>query len=320
MVLAGLVAGSAAQAVQLRMKYVKDQEQTNKTDVNLTGKLEVEGSQRLSGNASGKCGVSMSQKAIETDDKGGANLEMRLSNLNVTMDSEADWGEGKKTYSLKLDENGGTMTDNGKAEPIPPLPDVKSQSWQVKMNSLGAPEAFDLDSSQMGTQEAEDVKKMSQSIAGIVSKSSPLPEKDVKAGDTWETVLSVKDLTNSLAKDNPMLGVVTDLGIPDVKTSSTLKELRQEAGNEIAVINSTTNLIWKDGNIPLGPVNLTLKSLEVKSESITEMNNTKGMIPRTTTVTTLDFEIVVNSAVGSEGPSTYNAKGSLKLESVITIN
>lgn len=116
-----------------------------------------------------------------------------------------------------------------------------------------------------------------------------------------------------------MLSAFTNLGIEDVKTVSTLKELRKEGDNEIATISSATNFSWKEGRIPLGVVNITVKNLEVKSESLTEMNNTLGTVPRMTSITNMTFEVVIETAIGEGGPATYTATGNLKLDSTTTL-
>ncbi len=301
--------------VELRLKYAKDQEQKTKVSVALDGKVEVEGSMRISAGAKGDIGVEMAQKTLNVDDQGAAEIEFHLSGFDVNTNAQVDMGTEKLTYAVKLDETGGTITADGKEEKIPDTGDIQSQSWTVRMNNLGAPVGFDLDSTQIGAEEAEEVKKMSENLAGFISQSAPLPEKDVKEGDTWESILSIKELTSSLAKDNPMLSAFTDLGIEDVKTVSTLKELREEGGTQIATLQSTTNFLWKDGSIPLGIVNVTVNKLEMKNESTAEVNNTAGVLTRTSSIATLDFDLVINSALGPEGPATYNAKGSIKLDS-----
>jgi hypothetical protein len=314
----GLSATNAS-AVELRLKHQKDQVQSSRVDVRMEGNLEVEGSQRLSGKAKGNTEVLMNQKTLDVDDKGVANIEFRLDGWKAKVNSEADWGQGKSTYEVNLDENGGTMLSNGKEEKLPPMGDVKAQSWQVKLDSLGAPAGFNLDTAQMGKEEAEEVKKIGDSVASLVSQAPPLPSKDVNVGDKWETVFSVKNLTASLSKDNPMLAPFADLGIEDVKTESTLKEIRKEGQKEIAAINSTTNFGWKQGNLPLGPVSITVNNLDVKSESITELNQTDGVIQRANSVTTLEFDLAINTVLGPEGPGTFNAKGSLRLDSTTSL-
>lgn len=319
LMLAGMVFIPSVHAVQLRLKYTKDQTLVNDVFSTLKGDLKIDGAQRLEGTADGSFGVKMNQKTLDIDEKGVANIEYRLDSLNITLNSEADMGEGKKKYGAKFTESGGSYTIDGKEEKIPSMDDVKSQSWQVKMNTLGSPVGFSLDSSQLGAEEAKEVQNLSEQIAGFVSKSAPLPEKDVQVGDSWENILSVKDLTSSLAKENPMLSAFADLGIEDVKTVSTLKEMRKDGDNEIATISSVTNFNWKEGRISLGVVNITVKNLDVKSESLTEMNNTIGTIPRMTSITTLTFEVVIETALGEGGPSTYTASGNLKLDSTTTL-
>lgn len=319
LMLAGIVFIPAVHAVQLRLKYTKDQTLVNDVVSSLKGDVKIDGAQRLEGTAEGSFGVKMNQKTLDVDEAGAANIEYRLDSLNITMNSEADMGEGKKKYSAKLTESGGSYTVDGQEVQIPPMDDVKAQSWQVKMNNLGSPVSFSLDSSQLGAEEAKEVQNLSEQVTGFLSKSAPLPEKDVQVGDTWENILSVKDLTSSLAKENPMLSAITNLGIEDVKTVSTLKELRKEGDNEIATISSATNFSWKEGRIPLGVVNITVKNLEVKSESLTEMNNTLGTVPRMTSITNMTFEVVIETAIGEGGPATYTATGNLKLDSTTTL-
>lgn len=319
LILAGMVIIPSVHAVQLRLKYTKDQSLVNDVFSALKGDLKVDGAQRLEGTAEGSFGVKMNQKTLDVDETGAANIEYRLDSLNITLNSEADMGEGKKKYGAKFTESGGSFTVDGKEEKIPPMEDVKSQSWKVKMSTLGSPVEFSLDSSQMGAEEAKEVQNLSEQIAGFVSKTAPLPEKDVQVGDTWEYLLSVKELTSSLAKENPMLSAFTNLGIEDVKTVSTLKELRKEGDQEIATIGSVTNFSWKEGRIPLGVVNITVKNLDVKSESLTEMNNSLGTLPRMTSITTIAFELVIETTLGEAGPSTYTASGNLKLDSTTTL-
>lgn len=310
-----LVGAQTVWGVELRLKYAKDQEQKTKVTVIMDGKVEVEGSQRISASATGNFGVTMAQKVLNVDDQGVGEIEFRLDGFDVNTNAKVDMGTEKHDFGAKINESSGTITADGKEEKIPISGEIKSQSWTVRMNNLGAPVGFDLDSSQMGSDEAAEVKKVSDNLASFVSQSAPLPEKDVKEGDTWENVLSIKELTASLAKDNPMLSAFTDLGIEDVKTVSALKELRDEGGSQLAAIQSTTNFLWKDGSIPLGIVNVTVNKLEMKNESTTEVNNTAGVIARTSSIATLEFDLVINSALGPEGPATYNAKGSIKLDS-----
>jgi hypothetical protein len=317
--LVGLILIPACPAVQLRLKFQKDKVESNEVNAHIQGDLKVDGTQRLEGTASGDMGVKMTQKTLSIDEKGVATVDMKLDGLSVKMNSEADMGQGKKKYGLNLTENGGKAMIDGATEEIPPMADVKAQSWQVHMDNLGAPVSFSLDSSQMGSEEAKEVQSLSDSVASIVSKHAPLPEQDVKVGDTWENVLSIKELTSTLSKDNPMLSAFANLGIDDVKTVSTLKEIRTEGGNEIATISSVTNFAWKEGKIPLGVINITVKNLEVKSEALVDMNNTLGQLSRTSAITTMAFDITVETALGPEGPSNYMATGNLKMESTTTI-
>lgn len=317
--LVGLVLIPTCSAVQLRLKYQKDKVEANEVSATIQGDLKVEGTQRLEGTAKGDLGVRMSQKTLSVDDKGVATVEMKLEGLKVNMTSEADMGEGKKQYGVNLTEAGGEATIDGKKEPIPPMGDVKAQSWQVKMDNLGAPVSFSLDSSQMGSEEAKEVQDLSDSVANFVSKHAPLPEKDVNVNDTWENIISIKELTTNLSKDNPMLSAVANLGMDDVKTVSTLKGIRTEGGNEIATISSVTNFLWKGGQIPLGVINISVNNLDVKSEALVDMNNTLGQLSRSSSITTMAFEIVINTTLGQEGPSTYTATGNLKMESTTTI-
>jgi hypothetical protein len=308
-----------SEAVILRFKYEKDKVESNEVTAIVQGEVKVEGTQPLEGTTKGQMGIRMTQKTTGVDEKGVATQEFRLEGLNLNLDSEVDLGKGKQPYQLKLDEKGGTYTAEGKESKIPPMEDVKSQSWQVRIDPMGAPVGFNLDSSQLGTEEAREVQNLSDSVANFVAKSAPLPEKEVEVGQAWENVLSIKDLTSSLAKDNPMLSAFTNLGIEDVKTVSTLKDLRTEGGQELATITSITQFAWKDGQIPLGVVNITVKNLELKSESLSEMNNTKGYLPRSSAITTIVFDITVDLPIGSEGPSNYTAKGNLKLESTTMV-
>ncbi len=317
--LAGFFLIPACPAVQLRLKFEKDKVETNEVTAQIQGDLRVDGTQRLEGTATGNMGVKMIQKTLAVDDKGVATIEMKLDGLNIKLDSEADMGQGKKKYGVNLTESGGKAFIDGATEDIPPMGDVKAQSWQVNMNNLGAPVSFSLDSSQMGSEEAKEVQGLSDSVASFVSKHAPLPEQDVKVGDTWENTLSIKELTTTLAKDNPMLSAAANLGIDDVKTVSTLKEIRTEGGNEIATISSVTNFAWKEGQIPLGVINITVKNLDVKSESLVDMNNTLGQLSRSTAITTIKFDIAINTTLGPEGPSNYTATGNLKMESTTTI-
>ena len=317
--LVGVFLIPACPAVQLRLKFEKDKVETNEVTAHIQGDLRVDGTQRLEGTATGNMGVKMNQKTLAVDEKGVATIEMKLDGLNIKLDSEADMGQGKKKYGVNLTESGGKAFIDGATEDIPPMGDVKAQSWQVYMNNLGAPVSFSLDSTQMGSEEAKEVQNLSDSVASIVSKHAPLPEQDVKVGDTWENLLSIKDLTATLSKDNPMLKPFADLGIEDVKTVSTLKEIRTEGGNEIATISSVTKFGWKEGKIDLGVIKITVKNLDVKSEALVDMNNTLGQLARSSAITTMVFDISIDSALGPEGPSNYTATGNLKLESTTTI-
>lgn len=156
--LAGIVFIPAVHAVQLRLKYTKDQTLVNDVVSSLKGDVKIDGAQRLEGTAEGSFGVKMNQKTLDVDEAGAANIEYRLDSLNITMNSEADMGEGKKKYSAKLTESGGSYTVDGQEVQIPPMDDVKAQSWQVKMNNLGSPVSFSLDSSQLGAEEAKEVQ------------------------------------------------------------------------------------------------------------------------------------------------------------------
>ncbi len=316
--LVGFLVIPACSAIQLRLKFEKDKVAANEVNAHIQGDLKVDGTQRLEGTASGDMGVKINQKTLAIDEKGIASIENKLEGFNVTVDSEADMGQGKKKYSLQLNENGGKTVVDGKEEAIPPVPNVKAQSWQVNMDNLGAPVSLSLDSTQMGSEEAKEVQNLSDSVVNVIAKHAPLPEQDVKVGDTWENVLSIKELTSTLAKDNPMLNALAVLGIDDVKTVSTLKEIRTEGGNEIAMISSVTNFSWKAGQIPLGVINITVNKLDVKSEALVDMNNTLGQISRDTAITTLAFDIAITTAFGGQDAGSYTAIGNLKMESTTT--
>ncbi len=317
--LVGLVLIPACQAVQLRLKFQKDKVESNEVSAHIQGDLKVDGTQRLEGTATGDMGVRMSQKTLAIDEKGVATIEMKLEGLSVKLNSEAEMGQGKKNYGINLTEGGGKVIIDGATQEIPAIPEVKAQAWQVHMNNLGTPVSFSLDSSQMGSEEAKQVQELSDSVASIVSKQAPLPEQDVNVGDSWENILSVKELTTALSKENPMLKPFADLGIEDVKTVSTLKEIRTEGGNEIATISSVTNFGWKEGKIPLGVINIMVKNLDVKSEALVDMDNTVGQLSRTSAITTMAFDIVIETALGAQGAANYKATGNLKLESTTII-
>jgi len=115
-----------------------------------------------------------------------------------------------------------------------------------------------------------------------------------------------------------MLSTLSNLGIPDLTVKNTLTDLREEGGSQMATINSTMAFEWKDGNLPLGFLNVTVGNLSIKSEYLMEIDNTAGYLPRVTGVTTFDFDLVINLPLGPEGPTTYNAKGRIQVDSSVT--
>jgi len=112
-----------------------------------------------------------------------------------------------------------------------------------------------------------------------------------------------------------MLSVVTQMGIPDLKTTYRLDEVRADGGSEIATITSKTLFEWTDGNLPLGVVNVAINRLNIEGNTLTTMNVTEGYASRQTSDTKLDYDLTINTVFGQDGPATYEAKGSLTINS-----
>lgn len=306
-------------AVELRMKYEKDRVHPHQVDVRLNGEIKVEGGLRLDGKTTANGAVLMSEKVVEPGADGSASIEWKLDGFSVHAETEYNMGEGAEEIVLDLSEKEGKITRDGKEEAIPPMEDIQAKTWKVQTDKLGAPVEMSLDAAGMDAAEAKEVEDLSNQVVGMLSKSAPLPEQNVEVGDTWENILSIEELTGALTRENPMLPPLTELGIKDFKTVSTLKEMKEVAGDQIAVIASNSVFDWNGGNIPLGPVNIQINKLEAKTEALTEMNNTKGYVPRSNTVTTIAFDLTVNMAIGPDGPATYSATGQLTLESTNTV-
>ena len=319
-VIGGVLALSPSSAIELKMKYDAGQERTMTARVNFSGNISIDQDFRLEGKAEGKSGASISKKVISVDSEGIASIENKLDGFSVEVDSEAQIGEETHQHQIKLDETGGTYTTDGESQPIPSsdLEEATSKTWTVLMNEKGATVGMDLDSSQMSAEEAQQVQQLTGSLSGMMGQDSLLPEGDVEPGASWEEVLSVDELTAELSKENPMLPTPANLGIPDLVIKHTLSEVRQEAGNEMATINTTTQFDWPGGNIPLGIFNVTINRLAITGDSMADVNNTEGYLPRITNVTNMEFDLTVNLAFGEQGPQTYVAKGQIKMDSTIT--
>lgn len=319
MILAIATLVPCAAAIELRMKYTEGQSRSMSVKIDLRGSLEVRGGASIDGNVEGTGGVSMDMKTLAVDEKGVASVENRLGGFSVDLSGDADLGDATHEFAVKLDENGGSFTNDGKTEEIPgaAMANAKAQSWTVQVDSLGATVGMSLDSEEMGADEAENVKRISDSLSGVLMQNGVLPKEDVEVGQTWEQVFKVDDITKELSRENPMLATMTDLGIPDLVSRYTLTEVGQDGDNEMATISSTVDFSWLEGSLPLGIVNITVNKLALKSESLVEMNNTEGYAPRMTGVTTIDFDLVINTLIGPSGPANYEAKGQLRTDSTI---
>ena len=319
MILAFATLVPCASAIELRMKYKEGQTRSMSVKMDLKGNLEVRGASSMDGKVEGSGGVNMDMTVLSVDEEGVASIENRLGGFNVDLSGNADLGDATHAFAVKMDENGGTFTADGKTEEIPAaaMAEAKAQAWTVEMDSLGATVGMSLDSEEMGAAEAENIKNLSDSLSGVFGQNGLLPKEDVKVGQTWEQVLKVDDITKELSKENPMLATMTNLGIPDLVSRFTLTEVGQDGDNEMATISSTVNFAWLEGSLPLGIVNITVNKLTLKSESLVEMNNTEGYAPRMTGVTTIDFDLAINTLLGPSGPANYEAKGQLKTDSAI---
>jgi hypothetical protein len=319
MILAIATLVPCASAIELRMKYEEGQSRSMSVKIDLRGSLEVRGGSSIDGNVEGSGGVNMDLKVLSVDEKGVASIENRLGGFNVNLNGNADLGDATHAFAVKLDENGGAFTSDGKTEEIPAaaMEEAKAQAWTVQMDSLGATVGMSLDSEKMEAAEAENIKNLSDSLAGVFGQNGLLPKEDVEVGQTWEQVFKVDDITKELSKENPMLATMANLGIPDLISRYTLTEVGQDGDNEMATISSTVDFSWLEGSLPLGIVNITVNKLALKSESLVEMNNTAGYAPRMTGVTTIDFDLAINTLLGPSGPANYEAKGQLKTDSTI---
>jgi hypothetical protein len=308
-----------AQPVELRLKFEPGQEKTTIVEINLKGTLDVQGSARLVGSAEGTGSLTMKTKTLEVSPEGIATLENRMEGFKLDLKSTADMGQGETKYEMVLDENGGKIILDGEEQPIPAseLQEARAEVWTTKMNQLGATVGMDLDSSELSAEEAAEVQQLTESISGMLGSNAPLPEKPVQVGDSWTEELKIADLTQELAKDNPMLSTLTNLGIPDVVTNSSLTELRSEEGNQVGTVSSTTKFDWTEGNIPLGFFNIQVNKLAFNAERLTEVNVTEGYLPRITGVTTIEYDIAINLPFGEEGPQTFNATGSIRGDSTL---
>lgn len=314
----GLVA-THAPAVEIKMKYEPGQNRTMGIEMDLDGTLEVSGAVPIKGSGKGKIGTGMNLKVLSVAPDGVATIEQSVADINLDFDAEAETPDGPKKWSVEMNPEGGTMTADGESIPIPAdsLNDIKSKSWNIKMNDRGAPVGMDLDSSEMSQEEAEQVKQMSESISNMIGKAALLPEGDVEVGHEWEQVLSVDEITKELVKDNPMLSVMTQMGIPDLKTTYKLDEVREDSGSEIATISSKTAFEWTGGNLPLGVINITVNRLSIQGDTLTTMDITDGYASRQTSDTKLVFDLTINTVFGPEGPSTYEADGGLTINSSV---
>ncbi|MCA9411923.1 MAG: hypothetical protein KC917_04490 [Candidatus Omnitrophica bacterium] len=312
----GMLATTSS-AVELKMKYEPGVTRTMNVEMNLKGDLDVGGDTPVKGTAQGKILTEMDLKVQSVDDEGVGTIEQSISNIDMEFSAEAETPDGPKKWDVDLSPEGGSMTADGETTPIPAdtLSDIQSKSWEVKMNAQGAPVGMDIDSSEMSEEEAQQVKQMSESISKMIGKAALLPEGDVEVGHEWEQVLSIDELTKELVKDNPMLSVMTQMGIPDLKTTYKLDEVRQDGGNEIATISSKTLFDWTEGNLPLGVVNITVNRLSITGNTLTTMNATDGYASRQTSDTELTYDLTINTVFGPDGPSTFEAKGGLTINS-----
>ncbi len=312
----GLVA-SASPAVELKMKYEPGQDRIMNIELGLNGDLDVTGAVPIKGTGKGRIGTKMSLKVLSVDDEGVATIEQSVTDIDIDIEADAETPDGPKDWSVELTPDGGTLTAQGETTPIPAdsLKDIQSQSWKIKMNEQGAPEGMDIDSSEMSEEEAEEVRRMSESISSMVGKAALLPEGDVEPGHEWEQVLSVDEITKELVKDNPMLSVVAQMGIPDLKTTYKLDEVAQDGGKEIATISSKTSFDWTEGNLPLGFINVTVNRLSIQGNTLTTLDMTEGFTSRQTSDTELEYDLTINMVFGPDGPAAYEAKGGLSINS-----
>lgn len=311
------LAASAASAIELRKKFEKDQSRTSQWTVNFEGHLDVEGTKRMIGSATGVANVRLSQTVVDVDSGNIATLRNRIEEFGVRLDGEADTGDGISHLQYEIDQNGGTIITDGESKPIPAdfLKDISEKTYNVKMNSLGATVGFSLDSSEMGLGEAEKVGDIADQVSEFLGKSPQLPEQSVEVGDKWESDFDVKEMSKKLSEGNPMLPPDSVIGIDNVKTIHTFREIREEDGQQIAVIESRSEFEWNDGNISLGFLKLEIKTLGVSSESIIELNNTAGYAPRSTSVTQIEIKADITTATSAGEPGTYEINGELSFES-----
>lgn len=307
----------AASAVELKMKYEPGQTRTMAVELGVDAKLEVRGDVPIQGTGKGTIGSEMSLKVLSVDGDGVATIQQSVDDVRIDVAANAETPDGPKAWNLELTPKGGTFTGDGQTNPIPAdsLKDIQEQSWTVKMNDRGAPVGMELETGDLTQQEAEQARQMSESIGNLMGKSALLPEGEVEPGQSWEHVLSVGEITKDLVKDNPMLSVVSEMGIPDLKTTYKLDELSTEGDNEIGSISSKTDFVWTEGNIPLGIVNITVNRLAIESNTLSTMNVSEGYISRQTSDSVLSFDLTINSVFGPEGPATYEADGSLTINS-----
>jgi len=320
-ILAFLVAAAPATAIELKMKYKKDQTRRMDVKMDLKGQLDIQGDFRMTASSEGTGNVAMDLKVLDVDQEGIATVENRLSDLNVDMAAQAEIGKGTHAYTIKMNENGGSLTADGITQVIPPMAmdQAKAQSWTVRVDPTGAQVGMKLDSEELGAQEAEEIQNLSDSISELLGNNGILPKENVEVGQTWEQVFKVNDLAKRLAKENPMLPTVPELGIPDLKTKYTLTEVGREGDNEMATISSSADFAWKDGKLALGFVNLGVNNLSFKTESLIEMNNTEGYTPRMTGMTTIEFDLAIDLLLVPGGPGHYDAKGQLRVDSIVLI-
>lgn len=317
LILVTLVGGS--QAIELRLQHTQDQAWKSSTTVNFTGDLDVSGTERVEGTAKGSVNIGMDQKVLEVSADKETTIKNSLSGFKASVDASMNVGEGTQTYSVNVDDKGGKMVQNGKEETIPAeaIADIqqrmKSQTWKTRINPLGGTVGLALESGQMSQEDTQGMQELSESLTKFLQQSALLPEKDVQIGDTWDNLLNVKELTTELSKVNPMLSAFTNLGIDDVKTTNTLREVHNESGSEIAVLGATTKFTWNDGSIPLGPISLSVKSLQINNDSIVELDNTKGFFNRISSVTTIKIEATLNVTMDAANPQSYDIKTNLEL-------
>ena len=317
----GLVT-TTSQGIELKMKYEPGQDRVMNIEMDIKGDIDISGAVPIKGSGEGQIGTKMNLKVLSVDADGVATIEQSVDDIRIDFKAEAETPEGPKKWSVELTPEGGTLVAEGQTTPIPAdsLKDIQSQSWKIKLNEQGAPVGMDIDASEMSEEEAENVQNMSESISNMIGKAALMPEGDVEEGHKWEEVLSVDEITKELVKDNPMLSVMAQMGIPDLTTNYQLDEVSESSGKQIATISSKTLFDWSEGNLPLGVVNVTINNLKIKGNTLTTMDVTEGYTSRQTSDTTLEYDLTINTVFGPDGPATYEAKGSLTINTSVKTN